>query len=56
MLSRAKTPMEAARHGFEFYKTIQSKDGHWSGEYGGPLFLIPGSCFFFGRSSIASYD
>ncbi|KAL7409222.1 terpene synthase [Mrakia frigida] len=41
-LKKAETPMEAARNGYEFYKTIQSNDGHWAGEYGGPLFLIPG--------------
>lgn len=41
-LPRAKTAREAARNGFEFYKRIQSQDGHWAGEYGGPMFLIPG--------------
>ncbi|GHJ90428.1 hypothetical protein NliqN6_6830 [Naganishia liquefaciens] len=41
-LAHAKDPEEAARNGFEFYKQIQSPDGHWSGAYGGPLFLIPG--------------
>jgi hypothetical protein len=33
--------MEAARNGFEFYKRLQSEDGHWTGAYGGerePLF------------------
>lgn len=37
-----KTPLDAARNGLEFYRQIQSKDGHWSSEYGGPLFLMPG--------------
>ena len=37
-----KTAMEAARNGYEFYKLLQSPDGHWSSEYGGPLFLLPG--------------
>lgn len=23
--------------GYEFYKRLQAPDGHWSGEYGGPL-------------------
>ncbi|CED82918.1 Lanosterol synthase [Phaffia rhodozyma] len=41
-LKKASTPLEAAQNGFEFYKKIQSADGHWSGEYGGPMFLIPG--------------
>ena len=33
---------EAARRGVEFYQTIQCEDGHWAGDYGGPLFLMPG--------------
>ncbi|KAJ2964488.1 hypothetical protein NQZ79_g634 [Umbelopsis isabellina] len=41
-LPRAKTPLEAARNGFDFYKELQTEDGHWAGEYGGPMFLIPG--------------
>ncbi|ORY69166.1 terpenoid cyclases/protein prenyltransferase alpha-alpha toroid [Leucosporidium creatinivorum] len=43
--SRPATPLEAARKGFEFYKKLQSEDGHWAGEYGGPLFLLPGIVF-----------
>ncbi|SCV74978.1 BQ2448_8007 [Microbotryum intermedium] len=35
-------PYKAAQNGFEFYKRLQASDGHWSGEYGGPLFLLPG--------------
>ncbi|KAH9811956.1 terpenoid cyclases/protein prenyltransferase alpha-alpha toroid [Melampsora americana] len=35
-------PLKAAQNGLEFLKKLQSSDGHWSGEYGGPLFLIPG--------------
>jgi len=38
----AKTPLEAAKNGFDFYKTLQSDDGHWAGEYGGPMFLLGG--------------
>ena len=36
------TPLESARNGFTYYRKIQSSDGHWSSEYGGPLFLMPG--------------
>ncbi|CAM6098356.1 unnamed protein product [Calypogeia fissa] len=25
-----------------FYSTIQADDGHWPGDYGGPMFLLPG--------------
>lgn len=36
----AGDPFKAAQNGFEFYKQLQSADGHWAGEYGGPLFLV----------------
>ncbi|KAI7871654.1 terpenoid cyclases/protein prenyltransferase alpha-alpha toroid [Spinellus fusiger] len=41
-LPTAKTPLECARNGFEFYHKLQTEDGHWGGEYGGPMFLLPG--------------
>ncbi|TFK74923.1 terpene synthase [Pluteus cervinus] len=41
-LPKPNTPFEAARNGYEFYKQLQSHDGHWAGEYGGPMFLLPG--------------
>ncbi|TFK39425.1 terpenoid cyclases/protein prenyltransferase alpha-alpha toroid [Crucibulum laeve] len=41
-LPPAKTPYEAAKNGYEFYKHLQAHDGHWPGEYGGPMFLLPG--------------
>jgi lanosterol synthase len=41
-LPRAKDAFEAAKNGYTFYKNLQSDDGHWSGEYGGPMFLLPG--------------
>ncbi|KAI8968238.1 terpenoid cyclases/protein prenyltransferase alpha-alpha toroid [Mycotypha africana] len=41
-LPKPKTPLESARNGFEFYRRLQTEDGHWGGEYGGPMFLIPG--------------
>lgn len=34
--------MDAARNGYAFYKKLQSSGGHWAGEYGGPMFLLPG--------------
>jgi cycloartenol synthase len=36
------TPLEAARHGLHFYSMLQTSDGHWAGDYGGPHFLLPG--------------
>jgi lanosterol synthase len=38
-LPKAKTPIEAAKNGFEFYKRLQTEDGHWAGEYGGPMYV-----------------
>ncbi|RXK41597.1 lanosterol synthase [Tremella mesenterica] len=41
-LPQPQSPLDAARNGFKFYKQLQSHDGHFSTEYGGPLFLTPG--------------
>lgn len=42
VFTKAQDALSAARNGFEFYKNLQSDDGHWSGEYSGPHFLTPG--------------
>jgi hypothetical protein len=39
----ARTPVEAARKGIAFYAQVQAEDGHWPDDYGGPMFLLPGS-------------
>ncbi|KAF5383417.1 hypothetical protein D9757_006167 [Collybiopsis confluens] len=41
-LSPAKDAFEASKNGYAFYKHLQAHDGHWPGEYGGPMFLLPG--------------
>lgn len=28
--------------GLQFYEQLQMEDGHWPGDYGGPMFLMPG--------------
>ncbi|KAI3379184.1 hypothetical protein SNEBB_006010 [Seison nebaliae] len=38
----SKSVREAAEKGVHFYTAIQAEDGHWAGDYGGPLFLMPG--------------
>ena len=32
----------SAFKGLNFYKSLQADEGHWPGDYGGPMFLLPG--------------
>ena len=41
-LKTPTTPLESAKNCWEFYQNVQSDDGHFAGEYGGPMFLLPG--------------
>ena len=41
-LPPAKTPIDSARNGFDFYRELQMPEGHWNCFYGGPSFLLPG--------------
>ncbi|XP_003798191.1 lanosterol synthase isoform X1 [Otolemur garnettii] len=41
-LPKAHTSHEGALNGMTFYVGLQAEDGHWAGDYGGPLFLLPG--------------
>lgn len=36
------TPYAALRKGFDYFQKLQSQDGHWASDYGGPHFLLPG--------------
>lgn len=36
------SPQDALQTGWDFYFRLLSPDGHWAGDYGGPLFLLPG--------------
>ena len=33
---------EHLKGGIGFYEFLQQEDGHWPGDYGGPMFLFPG--------------
>ncbi len=33
---------DALRKGIQFYTKLQTEDGHWGNDYGGPMFLMPG--------------
>jgi hypothetical protein len=37
-----ETARDAAAKGLGFYQMLQCEDGHWAGDYGGPMFLMPG--------------
>jgi len=36
---------ESLFKGYNYYKALQMEDGHWPGDYGGPMFLMPGLVF-----------
>ncbi|PXF45995.1 Cycloartenol synthase [Gracilariopsis chorda] len=39
----ANDPLAVAIHkGISYFATLQCGDGHWAGDYGGPMFLMPG--------------
>lgn len=40
--SSSACPRQAARDGIHYYQTLQTRDGNWPGDYGGPMFLLPG--------------
>lgn len=37
-----KDPEESLKKSLEFFQTVQTEEGFWPGDYGGPLFLLPG--------------
>ena len=45
ILSKPQNVKEAATNGMKFYFKLQAEDGHWTGDYGGPLFLMAGTWY-----------
>ena len=39
---RPTTTLDSVRKALSWYEVLQSDDGHWAGDYGGPHFLLPG--------------
>mmetsp|Transcript_6855 Transcript_6855/g.10022 ORF Transcript_6855/g.10022 Transcript_6855/m.10022 type:complete len:721 (+) Transcript_6855:46-2208(+) len=42
---------ESLKEAMNFYTKVQMDDGHWGGDYGGPMFLLPGHiicCYIMG--------
>ena len=44
-VAKPRSFMDSARDGFSFFTRLQLPEGHWSCEYGGPSFLLPGLVF-----------
>eukprot|EP01113_Clastostelium_recurvatum_P013550 TRINITY_DN1720_c0_g1_i1.p1 TRINITY_DN1720_c0_g1~~TRINITY_DN1720_c0_g1_i1.p1 ORF type:complete len:772 (-),score=162.82 TRINITY_DN1720_c0_g1_i1:108-2333(-) len=41
-MTPADSPIQAARKGIQYMSAVQCESGHWAGDYGGPMFLLPG--------------
>ncbi len=40
--AKAQTAAQALQNGWDYFTALQSDEGHWAGDYGGPMFLLPG--------------
>ena len=40
--AEAQPVIDALVKGIHFFSHLQTKEGHWPGDYGGPMFLLPG--------------
>jgi lanosterol synthase len=38
----AQQAFRSVSKGIDFFRSLQMADGHWPGDYGGPMFLLPG--------------
>ncbi|EFA81207.1 cycloartenol synthase [Heterostelium album PN500] len=41
-MTPAKSPQESITKAVQYFTQVQTEDGHWAGDYGGPMFLLPG--------------
>ncbi len=42
---KTRKKVDTIARGFQYLESIQSRNGGWKGDYGGPLFLVPGYVF-----------
>lgn len=57
--SQPKSVEEALKKAGHFYSMLQTTDGHWAGDYGGPHFLLPGlvvAWYIMGKPSLMVDD
>lgn len=51
VLPKPANVKEATRNAMSFFTKLQTEDGHWANDYGGPMFLLPGlviTCYITG--------
>ena len=49
----SQTVVKGTLNAIDYYRSLQVEDGHWPGDYGGPMFLLPGAII---TSYITKFD
>ena len=53
---REEVVASALKKALNFYSTLQTEDGFWPSDYGGPLFLLPGLVSFYTLTLLHSFS